>query len=364
MIHLAGVGLALFLLLLLIGKRPKSTADYLLAVWLFFIAAHLFLFSIGRSLQLPWLLGAEIPLPLVHGPLLFLYTRALAQRPIRWWEMALHFIPFLGVLAYVIPFMALPAEEKLWVYQHEGAGYETFNYIKDVLILFSGIAYVVFWHIELRRHRKNITEAFSSIEKINLQWMQYLIYWIAIIWLGVIVSNDDLVFGAAVVFVLFIGYFGIRQAGIFHAATGAEVAGTPPYPVDETQEKPKYVKSGVSAKQAEMLHAQLKQAMQTHKFFLQRDLSLADLAQKLHVSPNHLSQVINEREGKNFYDYINTLRIEEFKQLAANPANRKYTLLALAQESGFQSKSSFQRYFKKVVGQSPSDYLESLGNGT
>jgi len=361
MIHLAGVGLALFLLLLLLGKHPKSIADYLLAGWLLLIAAHLFLFSTGRSLQNPALLGAEIPLPLAHGPFLFLYTRALTQRSIAWWEVCLHFVPFLGVLAYVIPFMMLTAEEKLWVYQHNGAGYETFSYIKNVLIMLSGIVYVAFSYVELRRHRKNITRAFSSIEKINLQWMQYLIYWIAIIWLAVIFGNDDWVFGAAVVFVLFIGYFGIKQAGVFHAV--APVESTPGEGASaDTQEKPKYQKSGLSAAQADALHHQLKRAMEENKFFLQRDLSLADLAQQLGVLPNHLSQVINERESKNFYDYINTLRIAEFKRLAADPASRKYTLLALAQESGFQSKSSFQRYFKKVAGQSPSDYLESLGH--
>ena len=97
--------------------------------------------------------------------------------------------------------------------------------------------------------------------------------------------------------------------------------------------------------------------MSLEKPFQESELSLADLAHRLNTQPNYLSQVINEREGKTFYDYINTLRIEEFKRLAASQESKKYTLLALAEQCGFNSKSSFNRYFKKVTGQSPSEFL-------
>jgi AraC-like DNA-binding protein len=81
---------------------------------------------------------------------------------------------------------------------------------------------------------------------------------------------------------------------------------------------------------------------------------------RLNTQPNYLSQVINEKEGKIFYDYINTIRIEEFKRLAVLPESRKYTLLALAEQCGFNSKSSFNRYFKKVTGQSPSEFMKTV----
>jgi YesN/AraC family two-component response regulator len=99
--------------------------------------------------------------------------------------------------------------------------------------------------------------------------------------------------------------------------------------------------------------------MNTEKVFRESELSLADLARRLNTQPNYLSQVINEREGKNFYDYINSLRVEEFMHLVASPDSRKYTLLGLAQECGFNSKSSFNRYFKKVTGKSPSEFMQA-----
>ena len=68
--------------------------------------------------------------------------------------------------------------------------------------------------------------------------------------------------------------------------------------------------------------------------------------------------MINEREGKKFYDYVNGLRVDEFKRVVRVPGSEKLTLFALAQQCGFNSKSSFNRYFKKVTGQSPSEYMD------
>ena len=76
--------------------------------------------------------------------------------------------------------------------------------------------------------------------------------------------------------------------------------------------------------------------------------------------PNYLSQVINEVEGINFYDYVNRLRVEEFKRLLSLPENQRFTLLALAYDCGFNSKSAFNRCFKKTTGLSPSEYAKQL----
>ena len=111
---------------------------------------------------------------------------------------------------------------------------------------------------------------------------------------------------------------------------------------------------------SDILHRNLSFVMASEKLYRDSELSLAALANRLNTQANYLSQVINEREGKNFYDYVNTIRIEEFKRLAGSPESRKYTLFALAQECGFNSKSSFNRYCKKVTGKSPSDFIQTV----
>lgn len=81
----------------------------------------------------------------------------------------------------------------------------------------------------------------------------------------------------------------------------------------------------------------------------------------LNTHPNYLSQVINEKEGVSFYDYINGLRVDEFKRLVTMPENQKYTIISLACECGFNSKSAFNRIFKKYTNLSPSAYLQTQG---
>lgn len=371
MFYLGGVGLAFFLTLLLVSKKQKTTADKILTGWLTLMILHLLIFYFRKAELYPQTLGVEIPLPLIHGPFLYLYTRALTGRPASARMVLLHALPVITILIYVIPFLALPLEQKIFVYKNQGAGYEIFSVVRSIVIMASGIIYVILSSFVLRRHRLSIANQFSNTDRINLAWMQYLIYWIGVIWFLVIFTNDDWVFGAAVLFILFIGFFGIRQTDIFLSAASPEVVRDNDFAKtagakariestqDNAEEKRKYQKSGLSAGASEALHRQLTQLMTDEKLFRESELSLSDLAARLSTQPNYLSRVINEREMKNFYDYINTLRIEEFKRVATKADSKKYTLLALAEQCGFSSKSSFNRYFKKVTGQSPSEFIDS-----
>lgn len=370
MFYIGGIALAFFLNLLLLSKSKKTTADKVLALWLLVITIHLMFFYFWKAKLFPELLGLQLPIPLLHGPLLFLYTVSLTKGGLpRMWS--LHFVPFLAEIIYLIPFFMLPAAHKVFVFENEGVGYETFNLINSFAVMTSGVVYVIMSIIALTRHRRLILQVFSSTDKINLQWLQYLIYWIGLIWIFVIFGNDDWIFAAAVLFVVFIGFFGIRQVGIFstssnrlattHAEDNLFSTAVPLEPSSpETSEKRKYKKSGLTMDHSEILHRSLSFIMSKEKLYRDSELSLAALANRLDTQPNYLSQVINEREGKNFYDYVNTIRIEEFKRLAANPESRKFTLLALAQECGFNSKSSFNRYCKKVTGKSPSDFIQTV----
>jgi AraC-like DNA-binding protein len=368
MFYLGGVTLALFLSLLLISKRNKTMPDTILSVWLLVISIHLLLFYFSKAQLYFEIWGTGLALPLVHGPFLYWYTRTLTNRKLSTVTILLHFLPFALTFLYLIPFILLPVDQKLFIIENEGVGYENFNKIRHVANIISGLLYVTLSSLVIRKHRQSIVHQFSSLEKINLQWLQYLIYWIGAIWVLVIVGNDKWIFTAVVLFILFIGFFGMRQVGIFYSLDISANKNEEILPhltqesdheyIDHALESRKYLKSGLSKEGSAKLHHDLLNLMKVEKPFRDCELSLSELASRLNTQPNHLSQVINEREGKNFYDYINTLRIEEFKRLASMPESRKYTLLALAQECGFNSKSSFNRYCKKVTGKSPSELLQ------
>src|SRR5690349_224103 len=164
MFYLGGVGLAFFLTLLLLSKRNKTTADKILAAWLFIVTIHILLFYFRQAELYPQLLAIDFPLPLVHGPFLLLYSLALTRgslSKISW----LHFAPALAELLYLIPFFTLPTEEKVTVFKNEGAGYEVFNVIRTFANLSSGVLYVILTSIVLAKHRKAILHQFSSPKK-------------------------------------------------------------------------------------------------------------------------------------------------------------------------------------------------------
>jgi AraC-like DNA-binding protein len=98
-----------------------------------------------------------------------------------------------------------------------------------------------------------------------------------------------------------------------------------------------------------------------NKPYLDPELSLRDLANQIDIHPNYLSWILNQSIGLNFNEFINQYRIEAFKTLASAPGNDKLTIEGLAYESGFNSKTVFNTYFKRATGLTPKQYLKQHG---
>ncbi len=305
-----------------------------------------------ENLNYPFLLGFSLPLPMIHGVMLYLYVASSTrQLPKNKKLLLLHFIPVSAAFIYLIPYFLLPTEEKIYIYQNNGLGYELFMRLLLWGYLITGIGYQIWSIILLNRHKKNILNQFSDIEKINLNWLRILVWGMAVIWMVVILDVDDFYDFLTVTFFVFVmGFFGIKQIAVY-----------PQKQLDRARkEKGKYLKSGLKKDLSEELFQKLKGLMNDKKLFTKNELLINDLAAELEVHPNYLSQVINEKEGKNFYEFINHYRVEEFKRLVSIPKNQQLTLLSLAYECGFNSKSSFNRYFKKSTGQTPSQYFSLI----
>lgn len=366
MLYTFGIAITFFLSVILMTKNEKSNADKILAMWLFIIGLHLSLFSLISSekyLQFPHLLGFEIPIPLLHGPFLFIYTTALTRPHALGKKNFLHFIPFVINFIAISSFFILKPEEKIAVYLQEGGSYAILMDIVFIGIIISGISYSLLSLRAVFQHRKKIQEEFSFTEKINLRWLYYLILGLSVIWVIVPFSNDQYIFSSVVLYVIFIGYFGIKQVGIFTNRYKIDRLASKPSlePIIETQihsEILKYGKSALSSDQLDVIGKDLVKLMTHNKLYQNPELTLSDVAQELNIHPNTLSQVINRLEQKNFFDYINNHRVEEFKKNVIKPESQHLTLLSIAYECGFNSKTSFNRNFKKVTGLSPSEYLK------
>lgn len=318
--------------------------------------------------------GINIPLPFLHGPFLYIYTLALCNPGrLKARKLLIHFILPSVILLIVLPFTFQPAHEKLALISRNEKGYQLFSSALFILLSLTAVYYVLITNKLLIEHRKRILNHFSSQERINLNWLRILFYGMALLWILIIIVRDDRwIFSAASLFVVHMGYFGIKQAGIFTNKTIDSDNEIEPEHVrinpEDTLvgqldlEKRKYAKSGLSPESSSSLHRELKSLMESEKLYTDSELTLLQLSSFLKCQPNHLSQVINEIEGVNFYDYINNLRIEEFKRLVLLPENQRFTLLYIAFECGFNSKSTFNRFFKKTTNLSPSEYIKKQKN--
>lgn len=367
-----GIFLSFFLQFLLLSKPSKSLSDKILAVWMFIIGVHLFsyyIYLLGYWDLYPFLSGVHHPLPLLHGPMLYLYVHfsIKTNQEFRWQDY-LHFLPAVGFYIYMIPFFFSTAERQAMINTGLTDAYSGFIGFSLAAFLISGIGYTFFSYRLLNKYQELTDQNFAYRESIDLNWLKYFIWGIGIVfimaisvsisveWIGIDFGfNADLIFySMLVLFIFFLGFSGIRHKNIFSVDNSEKSR------IVEPKNTGEYKRSGLKEDDALEYHQKLTELMKTQKPYLEPKLTLGELADSLDISANHLSQIINQYEEKNFYDYINGYRVEEFKKRALKPENKNYNILSIAYDSGFNSKSSFNQVFKKSVGKTPSQYLASV----
>jgi AraC-like DNA-binding protein len=136
----------------------------------------------------------------------------------------------------------------------------------------------------------------------------------------------------------------------------AEANGPKPDPAASSVESSadSYAKSGLSEERRRRYRDRLLKFMDTESPWRDENLRLADVARRASIPAHHLSQVLNQELGVNFFDFVNRYRVEEAKRRLAANGGRASTL-EIALECGFASKSSFHRIFKRFVGVTPGE---------
>jgi len=358
MVYIIGLTIACFLILLLFYKKDKQAADYLLVAWLVTMILHLglsYMQYTGAAYLYPHLLGLTFPLPLLHGLFLYAYASEQTGTPVlKSKTFFLHLLPFVFLVVLGVPFYSLPAYRKTEIFQNQGQGFEWYTLTQLILISLSGLAYTAATLLKIRKYRKNLLNYFSNTKKKKLEWIAWSAIGLAAIWIMAVLFNDPVIFAGVALFILFIGVSGIQQAPVFYSDIPFEQA------TGLLPEVEKYARTGLENEEIRSLMSRLETLMQEEKPYTNGELTLKELASMLHCSPNHLSQAINAGYGKTFYHYINGYRIREFLEKTTLPENRKYTFLALAYDSGFNSKTTFNKYFKLETGKTPSEYFDTF----
>jgi AraC-like DNA-binding protein len=368
-ILLLGATQGLFLTLLLLTKPVNKTANRLLAFLIISYSA----FIVGQSLsgtqfvdRFPHILGLMAGVVYLNGPLHYLYALTLTNPGASFSRRHLpHLVPFaLFYLYFLFPFYLKSGTEKIAFMQSIAQ-----DGLTPTLIFFSwavliqGLIYMTVTLRLLQKHSQAIKDTFSTVERINLSWLRIITILTLVIWiLGVIIEflqmiglNDPVQATVPIsiaILIYVMGYLGFRQPEIFSST--AEPRPEAVADTTEIGEAKKYERSGLTKEKAESLHRKLVHLMETQKPYTDSSLKLNHLAQMAATSPNYLSQVINGERQQNFYDFVNSYRIEEAKRMVLDPSQEPTTLLSIAYAVGFNSKSAFNTAFKKHTGMTPS----------
>lgn len=384
-IQLAAVVGALQGLLLagvLVAQRRNRTANRLLAALMasftVYLASSVY-FHAGLMRVYPHFFGVGYQMPLVFGPLLYLYAVAASNRS---WHFrprhALHFVPLaISVIAAGYIYF-LNGAEKIALYDRiEGGDVPSVLVMLDPLRYLSGISYSVATVMYLRRHRRRVQDSYSNTARVNLIWLLWLAGAGAVIWLlattlritdfGARLSDEHVTLAMALL-VYAIGYMGLRQPEIFRYET-AEYPVPPradaePAPVSAAKPEPpapRYERSGLSDVESSRLETELLAVMDRERPWTDSELTLPELAARLNSTPHKLSELLNAQIGQSFYEFVNGYRVREVQRRIQAGEARTRKMLALAMDAGFASKSTFNDAFKKHTLQTPSDFRQAMG---
>lgn len=341
-------------------RKTRNTSNYILGLQLFSQAAGIFsgFCSIQSNYFLqnnPHYFFAGFPFMFLWGPTFYLYVKSVAFSDFKFKPVWLvHFIPFFMVLVFLlVTFFPLTPEAKIKLMTSRE--YLVFKYSIYIDIFIRGhVLFYIFKSFKvLIDIKKKLKESFSSISVTNLAWLRFLVigfvtaYFLSIIQIIVYVYilrayTSHLILGVIVPYFI---YFNIIY---FKAWFQPEI-------FSGIEENVKYKSSKLTKSEAEILIDKLKNHMIKEKPYLNPDLTLNQLAEDLNLSYKVLSQIINEYFNQNFFDYINTLRIEESKKMLLEPSGKK-TVLEVLYETGFNSKSTFNNTFKKMTGMTPTEF--------
>lgn len=363
---------AFFFTLLLFQKKSRKTHDNILIVWLIYLGLFIgsySLYSHELFTQFNILSANLISLFLLQGIFLYLYVSRLVSKRYRFnKKLLLHLLPFAVFNLYLVGASFFPevAHEIRIENVHTNINHPLLFQLFLIITLLSGPFYFLLTLKLFKKHDINVFNNFSSTESINLEWLHKLVIIFGIIWTVLIIITvihhvfnlfsmvfcTDSLFLALSVFVILIGYFGLKQQIIFEN----ELEHSPVF----EEEKIKYSGSTLKEDEAAVYAKQLIKYMQLEKPYLNPELTLTQLASEIDISAHHLSQIINEQFKLKFFEYINQFRVEEVKSRINNPKFENYSFLGIALDSGFNSKSSFNRIFKKLTNQTPSQFKSAL----
>ena len=231
------------------------------------------------------------------------------------------------------------------------------NDVFEVVAMVMTLAVLVINIKKLQRYQNQLTDNYADIESQSLNWLKYTLIASLVLWslwaIPFLLDAPDrsyyypLFLGQSLI-MYWLGYVMYSKSDLFEIS---EIL---------TEEAKEESGNGELSQKTDEHYQKLLELIETEKLFKNPDLSMTLLAGRMKLSNGYLSQIINQKEGKNFFDFINTYRVEEVKQNLTDSAYDHFSILGIALEAGFKSKSTFNAVFKKMTGHTPTAYKKLL----
>jgi AraC-like DNA-binding protein len=367
--YLLGAAFALFFSILVFSKKNKTIADKILGAWLVVLFAQLiipFLYLTDLNVYYKYA-GYETAFYMFHPFLLYLYVKATIGELPRLTIIVWNVLAIVISEIFELSFMMYPAKERLLFI--EGKVFLPLVYIPLIILMIGYFLYNIYAsYIALKNYKNNVLQVYSYREDIELLWLRRIVMLfgaiiIFIFPMGLIsyyifhslIFADYFFFVTLVIFIFLIGYWGYQQGEIFSSNNIIESLGTNSGHRDIIHMNDN--RAELRSFKKEAMH--LQEIVKNNKPYLEPALTIHDLARLVDMPPHVLSKVINKEFHSNFFEFINNFRIEEFKQKVIDKEYKNLTILGIALECGFNSKSAFNRIFKDITGLTPGDFIKN-----
>lgn len=373
------LGQVVFCLPELLSRAHRTQTYFPLAI--FFVANGVFALGPAVFILAPeWdtiYIALLFPAWLLLGPSLWLYVEGLtSETP---WKIkprhSVQLLPFLLGLIVTALIMSLPVETRHIIFSEDSDVDSGFPLIVVVTIFLAMLLwaiqsgyYVIRIIIRLSKYRKKLKDLFASNEQRELGWLGWVLLITAGTWFFSFASlmstliHENPLFGYRFGFTLLLilvwtlAYWGLRQKPGFEGRYISKEPNSSESIDSEILVDKKYQRSALSDDQAQRIAEKINATMKQDQLHLDSSLSLHKLARHVAISPNYISQTLNETMGTNFFDFVNKWRIETAKpKIIAN----EDTVLNIALEVGFNARSSFYKVFKKETGKTPTEFRKA-----
>lgn len=368
-LSLAGIIIAIFLLFRKLELKYINT--FFIKAWLAVITTQMTFYLLNINTIIPENLAINyyaFPLSLLLMPFFYLTIVDLTKiRKITTLEIILHISPYLFYIIYLTiidytndgtiitknGFLLLPSGLPKFVYLYRG-----------IPLAISGFLYSVFCLLAMMKYKRNLKKTFSNTDKQQLKWINYLVWAIILlfilIYFAVIFRTNFKIIEPSLTFKLvniflffFLTAFGYRYQKqlIYFIKNNVEL---PKLPV-----KIKYANSSLNREEMEMIALKLSRILQEQALYLDEYLTLQKVADISKETTQHISQTLSTYLDTNFYDYVNEFRLNLVETKLKDEAFSKFSIIGIAMDCGFKSKSTFYKLFKKKNGITPAEFRKT-----